>query len=674
MKTPAAPGGNEAPPAGRLFLVCALACAIASAPSPAGAADIVDLPEESVTASAYEDPDNARDLSPGAVSIVRPEADREVKSLSDLLERVPGLHVIRARGRGGYTVASVRGSTSAQVAVFVDGMLMNLGSESAVDISTIAADNVERIEVYRGYIPARFGAAGMGGVINIVTKGSGRGAGVVSAGAGAYGLRRASFSYSDSLGSGRYLLGGSYESADGNFKYDNDNGTPYNPDDDYRATRQYNDYSNTDLLFKWDSADWHARAAWVRNERSLPLSAPGADRPDSPRGAATDAERMEFSLSRRFRASGAQGIDWGVRAEYLHKNTRFDDPEDTTGGYGEQSNRYKTARVRFAADASVVAGRDHFLEMYIAYADETLKQRGDIVSSIGGSSRIANRTLEASLADSISLSRDGTLILVPSLRYAGDDEDGELTWQVAATKSLAGGFDLYASGGTYARAPNLYERYGDGAMIRPNDSLRWERGSQWELGAGWRGELGSARSEARLAYFTRDSKNLIEFVMSSPRNGVYQNVGRAEARGVELEFSADWESGWRLYAAGTWMDAFDKTSGSYRSDAPLPNRPEWDATLRLERDWNPRLSSFVELRYTGENYYDLAGAVKIDDLLLANIGASYVFPNGARFALGIDDLFDRGPQTGIYSSGGMSRTAWYPLQGRTAYVNLGWAF
>ena len=30
--------------------------------------------------------------------------------------------------------------------------------------------NVERIEVYRGYIPARFGGTYMGGVVNIVTK------------------------------------------------------------------------------------------------------------------------------------------------------------------------------------------------------------------------------------------------------------------------------------------------------------------------------------------------------------------------------------------------------------------------------------------------------------------------------------------------------------------------
>ena len=85
-----------------------------------------------------------------------------MQSLPDLLERVPGLHIVRARGRGAYTVASIRGSTSAQVAVYVDGSLRNLGSEAAVDLSAIPVGEVERIEVYRGYIPVRFTEAGLG--------------------------------------------------------------------------------------------------------------------------------------------------------------------------------------------------------------------------------------------------------------------------------------------------------------------------------------------------------------------------------------------------------------------------------------------------------------------------------------------------------------------------------
>lgn len=103
-------------------------------------------------------PDWESKLSPGTVTVIRPEEFKgEQKDLADFLKMVPGVHVREVNGKGQYTVVTVRGSTAAQVGVFVDGILTNLGGDAAVDISTIPVKNVERIEVYRGYIPARFG-------------------------------------------------------------------------------------------------------------------------------------------------------------------------------------------------------------------------------------------------------------------------------------------------------------------------------------------------------------------------------------------------------------------------------------------------------------------------------------------------------------------------------------
>lgn len=110
-------------------------------------------------------------LSPGTVTVIEPAKYKgEQKTLPDLLKEVPGVHIREVNGKGQYTTVTVRGSTAAQVGVFVDGVLSNLGGDSAVDISTIPIKNVERIEVYRGYIPSRFGGTFIGGVINIVTK------------------------------------------------------------------------------------------------------------------------------------------------------------------------------------------------------------------------------------------------------------------------------------------------------------------------------------------------------------------------------------------------------------------------------------------------------------------------------------------------------------------------
>ena len=129
---------------------------------------------EGVTVEAKR-PDWESKLSPGTVTVIRPEKYKgEQKTLADLLKDVPGVHVREVNGKGQYTTVSVRGSTAAQVGVFVDGVMTNLGGDAAVDISTIPVKNVERIEVYRGYIPSRFGGTFIGGVINVVTKKPGK--------------------------------------------------------------------------------------------------------------------------------------------------------------------------------------------------------------------------------------------------------------------------------------------------------------------------------------------------------------------------------------------------------------------------------------------------------------------------------------------------------------------
>ena len=167
-------------------------------------------------------PDWESKLSPGTVTVIRPEEYKgEQKDLPDLLKMVPGVHVREVNGKGQYTVVSVRGSTAAQVGVFVDGVMTNLGGDAAVDISTIPVKNVERIEVYRGYIPARFGGTFIGGVINVVTKKPTKANISAELGKASFGGKSASLEVVSPLASGSLLVGLNYEAAKGDFPYKN---------------------------------------------------------------------------------------------------------------------------------------------------------------------------------------------------------------------------------------------------------------------------------------------------------------------------------------------------------------------------------------------------------------------------------------------------------------------
>lgn len=188
----------------------------------------MDFTLEGVTVEAKR-PDWEAKLSPGTVTVIRPDDYKgEQKDLPDLLKMVPGVHVRELNGKGQYTTVSVRGSTAAQVGVFVDGVLFNLGGDAAADISTIPVHNVERIEVYRGYIPARFGGTFMGGVINIVTKRPTKANVQASFGKSSFGGYKGNLQIDAPLGGGALMVGINRDQSDGDFKYKNfDNDRTY---------------------------------------------------------------------------------------------------------------------------------------------------------------------------------------------------------------------------------------------------------------------------------------------------------------------------------------------------------------------------------------------------------------------------------------------------------------
>jgi outer membrane cobalamin receptor len=644
-------------------------------------AAVVELSEEEVVGAAREED---RDYSPGAVTVIRPaEKKVEQKNLPDLLESVPGLSVIRLNGRNGYSVASVRGSTSSQVAVYVDGALANLQSEAAVDLSAIPVDNVERVEVYRGYIPARFGAQAMGGVINVVTKSPSEPETLLSLGSGSYGRFKVSASRAERLGSGKFFAAVNYESSEGGYKYFNDNGTPYAPEDDYIGKRRDNTFENADALLKWEDAHWKFKGAWIRRGRDLPLAAPGMDRRDGlpqRRGALIDTEKYELSAGHR-QTSGV--VDWGLSASYVNQSKKYDSrrgeaPSQIGGAYVSKS-RYDGERFSWALDANAAAGRSHFLEFLLEGYSETLNVDGDsLYQYLGGESDYAYEGFDFQLQDSIALDRAGSFVLTPSLRWHKQNGSDKATWQIGLRKDFSRHWSLKATGGTYSRAPNMYEQYGDGAFILPaGDSLSWEEGKQWDIGLWWEGAAGRADLYAGVTYFGRESRNLIEFDMESPRFARYRNIADSHVNGLELESGVEWGA-WKLTASGTWLDAVNDTpddSGAVRFEGKrLPNRPEWAGTARLTRTFL-KGSVYAEVQYSGANYGDSSEKIFFDSRTVWNAGIKYALSPAATLFFGVDDIFDQAEDWKLRAvENGPARMLWYPTEGRYFYVTLEWKF
>jgi len=114
----------------------------------------------------------AESPTPAAVTVVTAaqiEA-RGARTAADAIKVAPGVTIADYGPAGGLQSVSIRGSTTNQVLVMVDGVRLNSALTGGADLSSLSADNIERIEVLREGGSALYGGDAVGGVVNIITK------------------------------------------------------------------------------------------------------------------------------------------------------------------------------------------------------------------------------------------------------------------------------------------------------------------------------------------------------------------------------------------------------------------------------------------------------------------------------------------------------------------------
>ncbi len=103
-----------------------------------------------------------------ATAVNTQELVNTTKSLSEALEKAPGMKIRESGGVGSDMAVTMDGFSGKHVKVFIDGMPQE-GVGSSFGLNNIPVNFADRIEVYRGVVPVGFGADAIGGVINIVT-------------------------------------------------------------------------------------------------------------------------------------------------------------------------------------------------------------------------------------------------------------------------------------------------------------------------------------------------------------------------------------------------------------------------------------------------------------------------------------------------------------------------
>lgn len=670
-------------------------------------------------------------LSPGTVSVVYPEEYKgEMKKLPEMLQTVAGVFVQRVQGTGHYSVARVRGSTGAQVNVYVDGILMNSAGQTGVDLSAIPVENVARIEVYKGYIPARFSGASIGGAINIVTKRPGKASGSVAYGMRSFDGYTGNMEITTPLGSGSLMAAVNRDQSRGEFGYEKISGgwtgstIPGEITEPYPVWRQNNQYNHTDAMLKWQDENWLAKVSYVRKHDGAPIGASNrigdlwsfnSSYPHNgwTRGSAVRVkdENVDVLLGRRQEVGN---LEWGWQFNYGHheKTSRFyrQTSQFTPAGI---NSWYKHDIYGLKLDGNWKMGEAHLVEFLFNTTRETMKTDGNYYgrpeySSVIGGRReflhkydIKNHYFQ--IQDSITLDRDGTLIFTPLWRAQKMDmtsfktegeEDWKYSYGLGLKKQLNKGTTLRATYGTYWRAPNFYEMFGDGGVyVRPRPTtlagsdITWENGEQYDIGIDWDGKALGAKMDTSLTYFNRHVDNLANHVVTADGSIYYLNAGKGKIDGLELETNWRWRR-WELNQSVTWnnskiLQTIGKYGVTYNPQQCFTGIPEWETNSRLTYYCGDNKTSlFTEYHYTSDLTGDIteagwpAGYNKSIGLL--NFGVKYN-PNKAwKFTAGVNDIFNKGPeQLQVGYAGTTTAKEYnvpYPQQGRTYYMSMQYLF
>lgn len=97
------------------------------------------------------------------------QMENRTGNLNEILARQAGVQIRRTGGLGSDARISIRGLEGKRVQVFIDGNPLNT-PDGSLGINDLPLQIIERIEIYKGTIPAWLGGDGLGSAVNVVIR------------------------------------------------------------------------------------------------------------------------------------------------------------------------------------------------------------------------------------------------------------------------------------------------------------------------------------------------------------------------------------------------------------------------------------------------------------------------------------------------------------------------
>ncbi len=662
-----------------LYRLCGLAL-LGAVAVPAHASDVVsDVPEgaylDELVVTGTRTERRLLDTPVRTQVVTSGELEKtHARSLEEALKNVPGVQLREIHGKSGYEVW-LQGMDANQVLVLIDGLPMTATTGSAVDVSQLAMLDIERIEVIKGAVSAQYGSAGMGGVVNVITRGVQPGwRGSISVDGGSYGEQNPSGEDLDlARYNGQAVVSAGNDTWGLRLSASSQHSDGVDPDPETWA-RPGNEYDRNDLAAR---VDWRptpqdslnlslSRFTEDSDARYVELSGGS----EYPQGKDEALERIRTTISGRHESAGSLQGQWALVHETLSDDTykyvidgRFDQRD------ADMSLSSASGHLDW------LLARAHRLQVGLDVRRETLEQYNDDNPELDRDGEVSRESYELWLQDTwLPTER---LEIVTGIRGQRDSDFGShMAPGIHARLDLGDGegLETFIRGGLGSgyRVPDLKERHYRfdhselGYVVEGSTDLEPETSLSYQLGLGAHLDK---RFWVEVNGFFNDIDELIQTginqAATDDRNDgvtVYQYLNLDEARTWGVESTAGWQlaPGWSLSAGYTLTRTEDLGTGN-----ELNNRPRHQSRLSLDGLTGiPGLSWLLRVRNQSSEYADAALDVKSPGYTAVDLKFNYRITPELRVFAGADNL------TNSQRDFSSPETDFRPVAGRFLYTGV----
>lgn len=531
------------------------------------------------------------------------------QTLADILQSVNGIQIRQISGIGNPVSVSIRGSSSKQVQLYIDGQLVNDSQFGGFDLNQIPVEQIESIEISKNQAIGT-GATPIGGVIRINTYNPTDDTRKLTLATGSFGYQEANILFNKAFKKHSLSIGGHYVNSDNDYDFL----VPQSFNDSSRSAEQAlrnNEFTKKTFfindIIQFGQHQIRLNVQYNDQEKSIPNYQNNSPENNS----ALNSDNLRFSYQHQWLSNS----DWLDSIEFEayteDKNEQYIFIPNTTQ---HDVNDYETTK-HHVGIKPLLSWQAFNFTPFVSFN----KQKFTSVSSHNGAPTQCNgisacdisakqeqlsigsrfewqpssMPIEAYLLFS-TLQEENTNI---ALNQANADKlktDNSYHTTELGLSYQQDNLTLSTNYSDGVRTPTLYELFGDRGSFKGNDKLLPEEAKTVSIGAQYRQKaffISSSVYQQRL-------ENSIVAIFNSSNVGSYSNVSNADLLGVEVQANYQLFKPLSLTLQANVIDsettsdfvAFDnkKLPGIYHQQLSLALQytinSAWQASLKTSQD------------------------------------------------------------------------------------------